>query len=144
MQPIVQMELSPFNGCIRCSIPERSSIIGLKKSTSAIEVAAGSVLLAIDIGNTNITLGAFEEGHLKSTWRLATDLRRLADEYGPLVSTMLPLKGVKPKDITDACICSVVPPLTSVFEQMCINYFKVSPLTVSAGVKTGIQILYVI
>ena len=100
------------------------------------------MLLAIDIGNTNITLGAFEGNQLRSTWRLATDLRRLADEYAPLVSTMLPLKGINPGDITDACMCSVVPPLTPIFEQMCKTYFQVSPLTVSAGVKTGIHILY--
>lgn len=101
-----------------------------------------AVLLAIDIGNTNITLGAFEEGHLKSTWRVATDLRRLGDEYGPLVSNMLPFKGIDPGDITDACICSVVPPLSPIFEQVCRTYFDVEPLTVSAGVKTGIHIIY--
>ncbi len=100
------------------------------------------MLLTIDIGNTNITLGAFEKSHLKSTWRLATDLRRLGDEYGPLISTMLPLKGVEPEEITDACICSVVPPLSPTFEQMCRTYLKVNPLTVSAGVKTGIHIIY--
>ena len=100
------------------------------------------MLLAIDIGNSNITLGAFEEKDLKSTWRLATDLRRLADEYGPLISSMLPMKGIDPEDISDACVCSVVPPLTPVFEEMCKSYFKVSPLTVTAGVKTGVHILY--
>ena len=101
-----------------------------------------TMLLAIDIGNTNITLGVFEGQSLRSTWRLATDSRRLPDEYGLLVSSILPLKGISPEDITGACLCSGVPTLTSTFEEVCKSYFKVSPLTVSAGVKTGVHILY--
>ena len=58
------------------------------------------MLLAIDIGNTNITLGVFEGQQLKATWRLATDQRRMADEYALLVSSILPLKGANPEDIT--------------------------------------------
>ena len=100
------------------------------------------MLLAIDIGNTNVTLGVFEGQRLKSTWRIATDPRRLTDEYGLLVSGILPLKGINPEDITGACLCSVAPTLTFTFEEVCKRYFKVSPLTVSAGVKTGVRILY--
>ena len=104
--------------------------------------AQDDMLLAIDIGNTNVTLGVFEGPHLKSTWRFATDPRRLADEYGLLVSSILPLKGVSPEDITGACLCSVAPTLTLTFEEVCRSYFKVNPLTVSTGVKTGVRILY--
>ena len=100
------------------------------------------MLLVIDIGNTNIALGVFEGPHLKDTWRLYTDPRRLPDEYGLLLSSILPLKGVNPDDITCACLCSVAPPLTPTFEEVCKNYFKATPLTVSAGVKTGVRILY--
>ncbi len=100
------------------------------------------MLLAIDIGNTNITLGVFEGQDLKSTYRVATDQRRMPDEYGLQLNSLLPLKGVNPQDITDACLCSVVPPLTPTLEEVCESYFKVSPLIVSAGVKTGIRILY--
>ena len=100
------------------------------------------MLLAIDVGNTNITLGVFEGQDLKSTWRLATDPRRLADEYGLLLSNLLPLKGVNPEHLTGACICCVVPPLTPTFQEMCETYFKVSPLIVSTGVKTGVSVLY--
>ena len=100
------------------------------------------MLLAIDIGNTNLTMGVFDGKRLKSTWRVSTDQRRLADEYGLLVSSILPLKGVKPESITGACLCSVAPTLTPTFEEMCSSYFNVSPLTVSAGIKTGVRILY--
>lgn len=100
------------------------------------------MLLAIDIGNTNITLGVFDERRLVSTWRISTDTRRLPDEYGLLVSSILPLKGVSPEDVTDACLCSVAPTLTATFEEVCKSFFKVNPLIVSAGVKTGVSILY--
>ena len=100
------------------------------------------MLLAIDIGNSNVTMGVFRGQQLVSTWRVATDQRRLADEYGLLVSSVLPLKGVQPEDITEACLCSVVPPLTPAFDEVCKVYFKVTPLILSAGVRTGIPILY--
>ena len=100
------------------------------------------MLLAIDIGNTNITLGVFEGQRLRSTWRMASDQHRLSDEYGLQIAGMLPLKGVDPGEVTDACLCSVAPTLTSTFEEMCSTYFRVTPLTVTAGVKTGVPILY--
>ena len=101
-----------------------------------------SMLLAIDIGNTNINLGVFEGQRLVSTWRVAADPRRLTDEYGLLVSSILSFKGINSEDITDACLCSVAPTLTPTFEQMCGSYFNVTPLTVTGGVKTGVRILY--
>ena len=100
------------------------------------------MLLAIDIGNTNIGLGVFDGQRLKSTWRIATDQRRLADEYGLLISSILSTKGIDPSDITEACLCSVAPNLTATFEEACKNYFGVSPLTVSTGVKTGVRVHY--
>ena len=100
------------------------------------------MLLVLDIGNTNVTLGVFEGPSLKSTWRLATDARRMPDEYGFFMANIMSYRGVQPSDITGACICSVVPPLIPTFEEVCRNYFAVQPLTVSAGVKTGISIQY--
>ena len=100
------------------------------------------MLLVLDIGNTNVTLGVFEGTALKSTWRLATDARRMPDEYGFFMANIMSYRGVQPSDITGACICSVVPPLIPTFEEVCRNYFAVQPLTVSAGVKTGISIQY--
>ena len=100
------------------------------------------MLLVLDIGNTNVTLGVFDGSALKSTWRLATDARRMPDEYGFFMANIMSYRGVQPSDITGACICSVVPPLIPTFEEVCRNYFAVQPLTVSAGVKTGISIQY--
>ena len=101
-----------------------------------------SLLLVLDIGNTNVTLGVFDGPTLKSTWRLATDARRMPDEYGLLMANIMSYRGVQPSNISGACICSVVPPLVPTFEEVCRNYFSVHPLTVSAGVKTGISIQY--
>ena len=100
------------------------------------------MLLAIDIGNTNITLGVFQGDTLIATWRAATDTRRMSDEYGHILHGILPLKGITPNDITDVAICSVVPPLTATFEEMSKTIFNATPLVVSAGIKTGVRILY--
>ncbi|MBI4338372.1 MAG: type III pantothenate kinase [Chloroflexi bacterium] len=100
------------------------------------------MLLAIDIGNTNVTLGVFEGEAVKATWRLATDTRRMPDEYGLILLNLLPMRGVAPADIHAVAICSVVPPLTQVFAELCESFFHTKPLVVGVGVRTGIKILY--
>lgn len=100
------------------------------------------MLLALDIGNTNITLGVFRGEELKATWRIATDLARMPDEYGLMLNQLLPLRGVSPKDVDAVAMCSVVPPLTPTFVELSKDYLGVSPLVVGAGTKTGIRILY--
>ena len=100
------------------------------------------MLLAIDIGNTNITLGVFQGDELTFTWRLATDARRMPDEYGLVIVDLLALKELPPNGIDAIVLCSVVPPLTQVFEEMCRSYFSHQPLVVGTGVRTGIKILY--
>ena len=100
------------------------------------------MLLTIDVGNTVVTLGVFEGSQLTTTLRIATDTRRLADEYGAILANVLNIKGIDSSQITAACICSVVPPLTVVFNEVCDSFFGVKPLTVSAGVRTGLSILY--
>jgi len=100
------------------------------------------VLLTIDIGNTNVTLGVFDGNELTTTLRLATDARRMPDEYILDLIGLLRLRGVEPQQITEACMCSVVPPLTVTFDQVCRSCFNVTPLTISAGVKTGLRIVY--
>ncbi|MDA0734120.1 MAG: type III pantothenate kinase [Chloroflexi bacterium] len=100
------------------------------------------MLLTIDVGNTVVTLGVFEGSQLTTTLRVATDTRRLADEYGAMLTNVLGIKGVDSSLITAACICSVVPPLTVVFNEVCDTFFGVKPLVVSAGVRTGLPILY--
>ena len=100
------------------------------------------MLLAIDIGNSMVTLGVFDGERLATTIRVATDTRRLADEYGLLITSLLNLNGVDPSRVEEISMCSVVPPLTQVFDQVCDTYFGTEPLTVSAGVRTGLRIHY--
>ena len=100
------------------------------------------MLLALDIGNTNITLGVFQGEDLQATWSIATVSGRMPDEYGLIVSQLLPLKGIALEDVTKIAMCSVVPPLTPTVVELCESYFGLSPLVVGAGMKTGIRILY--
>lgn len=99
------------------------------------------MLLAIDIGNTNVTLGVYEGEALRGTWRMATDVNQMGDEYAAMLLTLLEHAGVKGSDIKEAAMCSTVPPLVSTFEALLKRYFKVSPLVIRAGVKTGVRIV---
>jgi type III pantothenate kinase len=98
------------------------------------------MLLTIDIGNTNITIGMFKDDELRATWRIATGIHRLADEYAVLLLGLLRQQGLDAPDVTKVAVCSVVPPLTATFEEMCQRYFNFQPLVVRSGVKTGLRI----
>lgn len=100
------------------------------------------MLLAIDIGNTNITLGVFDGDALRATFRLTTDTGRMPDEYALAVAQLLPLNGISPDSVDAVVLCSVVPPLTPTFVELCTGYFNVTPLEVGAGTRTGIKIDY--
>ena len=99
------------------------------------------MLLAIDIGNTNITIGLFNGEKLQTTWRVVSSIHRMPDEYEALLSIFFGQKNIRASDVKGAIICSVVPPLTGTFDEMCRQYLRVNPLIVGAGVKTGIKIL---
>ncbi len=98
------------------------------------------MLLAVDIGNTNITLGIFEGEKLRATWRIATTIHRTIDEHAVLMLNMLQHQGLEAADVKSVALCSVVPPLTTTFEELCQRYFHTTPLVVGAGVKTGVRI----
>ena len=100
------------------------------------------MLLTIDVGNTNLTLGLYEGDKLGPHWRLATDHERMPDEYGLQFLGLLEHVGLKPADLTGICLASVVPPLTGRVAQACGEYLKQGPLLVDTGVKTGIRIRY--
>jgi type III pantothenate kinase len=100
------------------------------------------MLLAIDIGNTNITLGLYEGEKLGPRWRLATDHERMPDEYGLQLLGLLSHAGYLPADIEGVCIGSVVPTLTSRIDDACRQYLKTDPLVVDTGVKTGVRVRY--
>jgi len=98
------------------------------------------MLLTVDVGNTNINLGVFDGSKLKATWRVATGVHRMPDEYASLLLNLFERQGIDASQITDAILCSVVPPLVGVFDEMCRRYLKVSPLVIEAGVKTGVRV----
>ena len=98
------------------------------------------MLLAIDIGNTNVTVGLFREEALCATWRIASEIERMPDEYAVIMLNLLRQQGFDAPDVDRVALCSVVPPLTATFEELCQRYFNVSSLVVRAGVKTGVRI----
>jgi type III pantothenate kinase len=103
-------------------------------------IVGENMLLAVDIGNTNIILGVFEDAKLRATWRIATAIHRMADEYAVLIQNLLRQQGLDLADITKFALCSVAPPLTAVFEELSERYLHTSPLVVGSGVKTGVHI----
>jgi len=100
------------------------------------------MLLVFDIGNTNIVLGAYEGKELLQHWRISTDRQKTGDEYGMLINNLFTYGGLSIKDIEAVIISSVVPPLVVPLVKMCQRYFKVEPLVVGPGIKTGIFIKY--
>jgi type III pantothenate kinase len=100
------------------------------------------MLLTIDIGNTNITIGLYDGEVPGPHWRLATDHERMPDEYGLQLLGLLDHAGRKPVELTGICLASVVPPLTGKIVEACRQYTGLEPLVVDAGVKTGVRIRY--
>ncbi|HEY5118285.1 MAG TPA: type III pantothenate kinase [Anaerolineales bacterium] len=100
------------------------------------------MLLCIDIGNTNITLGLYEGAALGPRWRLSTEHERMPDEFGLQVTGLLQLAGKSPADIQGVAMALVVPPLTGRWIETCRVYLKCDPLVVDAGVRTGVKIRY--
>ncbi|HEV8321406.1 MAG TPA: type III pantothenate kinase [Myxococcota bacterium] len=99
------------------------------------------MLLVIDVGNTNIVLGLFEEQDLRHNWRLETNTRRTADEYGIVMRQMMAAAGVAPELVKAAIVASVVPPLVGTMHEVVTRYFGLEPLVVGPGTRTGMRIL---
>ncbi len=100
------------------------------------------MLLTLDLGNTNLTIGLYDGENLARHWRLATDHARMPDEYGLQLLGLLQNAGRAPSELTGACLSSVVPPLTGRLVQACREYLGQEPLVVDTGIKTGIRIRY--
>ena len=100
------------------------------------------MLLTIDIGNTNITLGIYRGQEAGPRWRLATDHKRMPDEYGLQFTGLLEHAGIRRDQLTGICMASVVPPLTGRVTEACRRYLGHEPLVVEAGVRTGVRIRY--
>jgi type III pantothenate kinase len=108
------------------------------------------MLLAIDVGNTNVTLGLFDATSKSSrdarqrpthVFRLESARNRTADEYAVMVVHMLALEGVDPRAIDAAIVASVVPPLTDTIVRLVERAFRIAPLVVGPGTKTGVAVL---
>ena len=99
------------------------------------------MLLTIDVGNTNITLGVFENETLKGTFRMTTKRSRTSDEYGFNICGILEHRNIMPQDIKDVIVASVVPDIMHSLTSGIIKYLNIKPIIVSAGIKTGIRIV---
>ncbi|MFA9377105.1 MAG: type III pantothenate kinase [Lachnotalea sp.] len=98
------------------------------------------MLLVIDVGNTNITLGIFSKEELIGTFRLTTKTPRTSDEYGIDICNLLEHRNFKITDIDDVIISSVVPDIMYSLNSSIIKYFEIKPIVVGPGIKTGIRL----
>lgn len=99
------------------------------------------MLLAIDVGNTNIMIGIFTGGKVKVCWRIATHREHTEDELGMAIKNLLRHSGIDCQEVSAIAISSVVPPLMYPLEKMARKYFTLEPLIVGPGIKTGLNIL---
>ncbi|MEW6172393.1 MAG: type III pantothenate kinase [Bacillota bacterium] len=100
------------------------------------------MILVLDIGNTNITAGVFQQRKLIAAWRLATRREQTADELGMTLRQFLREEGLDPEEVTDVAGCSVVPPLNPVVEEMSQRYFNRQVFFIGPGTRTGVPIKY--
>ncbi|MBQ7339560.1 MAG: type III pantothenate kinase [Clostridia bacterium] len=98
------------------------------------------MLLAIDLGNTNIKYGVFDGDNLVASFRVSSRISRTSDEYGSVLVGLLADKDIKKSDITGIIFSSVIPALNYTICHMCEFFFGISPLVVGPGVKTGLNI----
>ncbi len=99
------------------------------------------MLLGIDVGNTNITMGAFRGDQLLGSFRMTTKLSRTSDEYGILICDLLEHNGLDVEDLEAVMIASVVPDIMYSFNSGIIKYLQKEPIIVGPGVRTGIKII---
>ena len=100
------------------------------------------MLLAIDLGNTNLTIGLYDGEELGPHWRLSTDASRMPDEYGLQLSSLLEHSHIEQHQLDGVVLSSVVPPLTNRMVEACLRYLSEDPLIVSPDLKLGITIGY--
>lgn len=100
------------------------------------------MILAFDVGNTNMVIGVFKGEKMLTHWRVRTDTHKTCDEYGMMLVSLFSYTGFKLNDIKAVVISSVVPSLMMELERACQKYFHCKPLVVGPGVKTGLAIKY--
>src|SRR5689334_16576037 len=100
------------------------------------------MLLALDVGNTNVTIGVFEAAGLRDHRRLRTVRDQTSDEWGVLLMSLFGLNAIAPKSIDGIIISSVVPPLNSALAEMSERYFGIDAVFVTAETDTGLKLCY--
>ena len=98
------------------------------------------MLLAFDVGNTNIVLGVFDDGKLITNWRMETDNRKSADEYGMIINQLFQYEGLKIEDVSDVIIATVVPSILYTLQHLSMKYFRRKAIVIGPGIKTGLVI----
>lgn len=103
-------------------------------------------LIVVKIGNSNITVGVFQDSTLVATWRAHTETDKTADEYSVLLDDFFTSLGLSSssngKGWKGAALVSVVPPLTSTFQELCRRHLEIEPLVIGPRVKTGMPVRY--
>ncbi|WP_199738149.1 type III pantothenate kinase [Falsibacillus albus] len=100
------------------------------------------MIFVLDVGNTNIVLGVYDQEDLKYHWRIETNRHKTEDEYGMVIKTLLEHVGLSFQAFDGIIISSVVPPIMFSLERMCHKYFHIKPIVVGPGIKTGLNIKY--
>lgn len=98
------------------------------------------VILVIDVGNSKISVGVYQDEQLIHHWKMETEKNKTSDEYAMHLYAFFNYAGIAFSDIRGIIISSVVPPIMYVLEEMCRNYFHITPLVVGPGIKTGLNI----
>ena len=98
------------------------------------------MLVVIDVGNTNITLGVYDQDELIANFRLTTKLQRTSDEFGITFFSFFQTKNIDPKGVEDVLISSVVPKIMHSLTNAIRKYFNIEPIIVGPGIKTGISV----
>ena len=100
------------------------------------------MLLVIDVGNTNITMGVFKGEELLGTFRLTTKLPRTSDEYGITLKELVERQGIRSTEITAVIVASVVPDIMHSLGSAFIKYFGIKPMVVSAGISSSVFLIW--
>jgi type III pantothenate kinase len=100
------------------------------------------MLLVVDVGNTNTVIGVYDGENLVANWRIVTLPERTSDEYGIIIQSLYYSSRISSRDIRDAIVSCVVPPMVGIIDDLCEKYFDLKPLYVEPGIKTGMPIYY--
>lgn len=99
------------------------------------------MIMTIDVGNTNITVGVFRDDEVVASFRITTKMPRTSDEYGMLLTNLVEQNNIRQDEIVDAIIASVVPNVMHSLKGAIVKYFGIQPIVIEPGTKTGIRVV---